>query len=34
MGFLADLTGSFTPGMLAMAAIMWIMVAPALRIRA
>jgi CP family cyanate transporter-like MFS transporter len=34
MGLLADLTGSFTPGMLALAAVMWIMVVPALRIRA
>ncbi len=34
MGLLADVTGSFTPGMLAMAAVMLIMVAPALRIRA
>ncbi len=34
MGLLADLTGSFAPGLLGMAAIMWIMLAPALRIRA
>ena len=34
MGLLADLSGSFTPGILALAAVMWIMVAPALRIRA
>ena len=34
MGLLADLTGSFAPGLLGMAAIMWIMVAPALRLRA
>ncbi len=34
MGLLADLTGSFAPGLLGMAAVMWIMVAPALRIRA
>jgi cyanate permease len=34
MGLLADLTGSFTPGLLGMAAIMWVMLAPALRIRA
>jgi len=33
MGLLADLTGSFTPGMLVLAAVMWIMVLPALRIR-
>jgi cyanate permease len=34
MGLLADLSGSFTPGILALAAVMWIMVVPALRIRA
>jgi len=34
MGLVADLTGPFTPGLLGMAAIMWIMPAPALRIRA
>jgi cyanate permease len=34
MGLLADLTGSFTPGMLGMAAVMWVMVLAALRIRA
>ena len=34
MGLLADLTGSFTPGLIGMAAIMWIMLVPALRIRA
>jgi cyanate permease len=34
MGLLADVTGSFTPGMLALAAVMWAMTAPALRIRA
>jgi cyanate permease len=34
MGLLADLTGSFAPGLLGMAAIMWVMVVPALRIRA
>jgi cyanate permease len=34
MGLLADLTGSFTPGLLGMAAIMWMMLVLALRIRA
>lgn len=34
MGLLADLTGSFTPGLLGMAAIMWGMLVLALRIRA
>jgi cyanate permease len=34
MGLIADLTGSFAPGLLGIAAIMWIMLAPALRIRA
>ena len=33
MGLLADLSGSFTPGLLGIAAIMWIMLAPAWRIR-
>jgi cyanate permease len=34
LGLLVDVTGSFTPGLLAMAAIMWVMLLPALRIRA
>jgi cyanate permease len=34
MGIAADLTGSFAPGLIGVAAIMWLMVVPALRIRA
>jgi cyanate permease len=33
LGLLADLTASFTPGLLLMAGIMWIMLVPAMRIR-
>jgi cyanate permease len=34
VGLLADLTGSFSPGLVGMAVILWIMIVPALRIRA
>jgi cyanate permease len=33
LGWTADLTGSFTSGILMLAAVMWIMIVPALRIR-
>jgi len=33
LGLTADMTGSFMSGMLMLAAVMWVMVLPALRIR-